>query len=111
MILTKLWLSNSSNESILLLQRDPTEHEFIVLFHLFTDSSCSEGNLTVVSDVNNSSLQLVEMCSSEGVWSPVCDNNWTLHDATVVCRDLEKQGFHSVISYKQCFSMILLYMG
>ena len=46
----------------------------------------------MVSDVNNSSLQLVEMCSSEGVWSPVCDNNWTLQDATVVCRELVKQG-------------------
>ena len=50
--------------------------------------SCSEGSVTVVSDVNNSSLQLVEMCSSEGVWSPVCDNNWTLQDATVVCGEL-----------------------
>ena len=46
-----------------------------------------------MSDVNNSSLQLVEMCSSEGVWSPVCDNNWTLQDATVVCRELDNQGF------------------
>ena len=46
----------------------------------------------MVSNVNNSSLQLVEMCSSKGVWSPVCDNNWTLHDATVVCRELERQG-------------------
>ena len=46
----------------------------------------------MVSDVNNSSLQLVEMCSSEGVWSPVCDNNWTLQDATVVCRELDNQG-------------------
>ena len=46
----------------------------------------------MVSDVNNSSLQLVEMCSSEGVWSPVCDNNWTLQDATVVCRELDYQG-------------------
>ena len=50
--------------------------------------SCPEGNVTVVSDVNNSSLQLVEMCSSKEVWSPVCDNNWTLQDATVVCREL-----------------------
>ena len=48
----------------------------------------------MVSDVNNSSLQLVEMCSSEGVWSPVCDTNWTLQDATVVCRELEKQGLN-----------------
>ena len=67
----------------------------MTLHHLlisFTDSSCSEGSVTVVSDVNNSSLQLVEMCSSEGVWSPVCDNNWTLQDATVVCRELDNQG-------------------
>lgn len=63
-----------------------------MLYHLFTDSSCPEGSVTVVSDVNNSSLQLVEMCSSEGVWSPVCDKNWTLQDATVVCREHEKQG-------------------
>ena len=32
------------------------------------------------------------MCGSEGVWSPVCDNNWTLQDATVVCRELDNQG-------------------
>ena len=56
-------------------------------------SSCSEGNVTVASDVNNNSLQLVEMCS-EGVWSPVCDNKWTLEDATVVCRELDFQGLH-----------------
>ena len=58
---------------------------------IITESSCPEGSVTVVSDVNNSSLQLVEMCSSEGVWSPVCDNNWTLEDATVVCRELNNQ--------------------
>ena len=46
------------------------------------------GSVTVVSDVYNNSLQLVEMCSNEGVWSPVCDYNWTLQDATVICREL-----------------------
>ena len=50
-------------------------------------SSCIEGSVTVVSDVYNSSLQLMEMCS-EGVWSSVCDNNWTIKDATVICREL-----------------------
>ena len=44
----------------------------------------------MVSGINRSSLQLVEMCS-EGVWSPVCDHNWTVADATVVCREL---GYH-----------------
>ena len=42
----------------------------------------------MVSDADNSGFQLVEMCSSEGVWSPVCDYDWTLQDATVVCRQL-----------------------
>ena len=66
----------------------------MILHHFFTESmsSCSEGNVTVMNDVNNSSLKLVEMCSSEGVWSPVCDNNWTLQDATVVCRELNNRG-------------------
>ena len=61
------------------------------MFNSLVDS-CTEGSVTVVSDVYNSSLQLVEMCSSEGVWSPVCDNNWTLLDATVVCRELGYKG-------------------
>ena len=39
-------------------------------------------------DADNSGLQLVEMCEKEGVWSPLCDNEWTLQDATVVCREL-----------------------
>ena len=67
----------------------------MILHHIFTEStsSCPEGSVTVVSDVNNSSLQLVEMCSSEGAWSPVCDKDWTLQDATVVCRELGK-GLH-----------------
>ena len=50
--------------------------------------SCTEDSVTVVSDVYSSSLQLVEMCSSERVWSPVCDYNWTPQDATVVCREV-----------------------
>ena len=50
--------------------------------------SCAEGSVTVVSDAKNSSLQLVEMCSSEGVWSSLCDYDWTADDATVVCREL-----------------------
>ena len=59
----------------------------------------------MVSDVNNSSLQLVEMCSSEGVWSPVCDYDWTLQDATVLCRQLGYQG--NVIIY---FSSSYIYI-
>ena len=60
----------------------------------------------MVSDVNNSSLQLVEMCSTEGVWSPVCDNNWTLQDAIVVCRELERQG----LTYLRQAWIIVIFM-
>ena len=42
--------------------------------------------MRLVSDVEQSSLQLVEMCS-EGVWTPVCDYNWTVADAAVVCKE------------------------
>ena len=56
-------------------------------------NQCTQGSVTVVSDANNSSLQLVEMCSSSmGMWSPVCDHDWTPEDATVVCRELGYQG-------------------
>ena len=61
--------------------------------------SCSEGSVTVVSDVSGSSLQLVEMCSNEGVWCPVCDNNWTLEDATAVCKD-----FNGIMTNRQTVS-------
>ena len=61
--------------------------------------SCSEGSVTVVSDVSGSSLQLVEMCSNEGVWCPVCDNNWTLEDATAVCKD-----FNGITTKRQTVS-------
>ena len=47
--------------------------------------------MTVASDVNNSSLQLVEMCTSDGVWSPVCDTMWTSEDALAICRELGHQ--------------------
>ena len=49
--------------------------------------NCTEGKVTVSTDADGSSLQLVEMCSN-GVWSPLCDNDWTLQDVTVVCREL-----------------------
>lgn len=44
-----------------------------------------------MSGVGRNSLPLVEMYS-KGMWSPVCDNNWTVADATVACRELGYQG-------------------
>jgi tetrahydromethanopterin S-methyltransferase subunit F len=57
------------------------------------DGECIEGNVT---GSTNACLQLVEMCNSDGVWSPICDNEWTQEDATVVCRELGYQEPKSV---------------
>ena len=71
---------------------------------MIVGSSCPEGSVTVVSDVNNSSLQLVEMCRRR-VWSPVCDNNWTLQDATVVCKEIgQGKSLRWYIIMSSCFS-------
>ena len=60
---------------------------------MLTDNTgCEEGSVTLVRSVEGDSLpQLVEMCSEKGVWSPVCDHNWTLADAIVICRQLGSQ--------------------
>ena len=61
-----------------------TQQQFDVYIRPSDDTTeCTEGSVTVVS-ANNSSLQLVEICNSTGVWSPVCDYDWTAEDATVV---------------------------
>ena len=65
------------------------------------DSVCTEGRVAVVSDADNSSLQLVEMCQSQRVWSPLCDSDWTQQDVAVVCRELGYQG-HSVTIHSSC---------
>ena len=65
----------------------------------------------MVSDVNNSSLQLVQMC--ERVWSPVCDKNWTLQDAIVVCRELDNQGllkYRSSLITSFCLVIFICYI-
>ena len=64
---------------------------------------CTEGSVTVVRDADNSSLQLVEMCDSEGVWSPLCDSEWTIQDARVVCRETAQGLSKSVIDTKTFF--------
>ena len=61
-------------------------------------------------DADNSSLQLVEICRNEGVWSPLCDNEWTLQDATVVCRELGHQGPckpYCIFSYQHSFPYLV----
>ena len=56
--------------------------------HYPGSGSCTEGRVAVVSDADNSSLQLVEMCQNQTLWSPLCDSDWTQHNVTVICREL-----------------------
>ena len=60
-----------------------------ILFASAVRNSCEDGIIYVRNSTSGDGTgsQLVEMCS-EGVWSPVCDYNWTVADATVVCREL-----------------------
>ena len=59
----------------------------MILTNSIASSSCEDGSVTLSHGVDRSGLQLVEICS-KGVWSPVCDHNWTLADASVACREL-----------------------
>ena len=69
-------------------------------------SSCTEGSVSIVSNVFNNVYQLVEMCSSEGVWSPVCDIEWTIQDATVVCRELGYSSWGTV--YHKVYTSLII---
>ena len=63
-------------------------HDFNSPASASEDSSPENGSVTLVSDMDKSSLQLVEVYDGNG-WSPLCDHNWTLSDVTVVCKELE----------------------
>ena len=45
--------------------------------------------MTAVSDIEGNYPNLVQTCGERGDWFPLCDSEWTLQDANVVCRELE----------------------
>ena len=63
---------------------------------MYLTEPCIEGSVTLVGE---NSLQLVERCSNGGKWSPMCDYNWSLQDAIVVCRELGYQGLTICTKY------------
>ena len=73
-----------------------------ILFASAVSNSCEDGRIYVKNSTSGDGTgsQLVEMCS-EGVWSPVCDYNWTVADATVVCRELGYKDSGNKIYKKQ----------
>ena len=65
--------------------------------------------MIVSTDADGSNLQLVEMCSN-GVWSPLCDNDWTLQDATVICRELGYGGYSIAVCQSLLPSISMVYL-
>ena len=90
MFLRLLLLRN--NLHIYILRNIYQSYAMCFIFMLFVSvvsNSCEDGRVYLENSTSGdeSGPKLVEMCS-EGVWSPVCDYNWTVADATVVCREL-----------------------
>ena len=57
-----------------------------MLHCLSTERECSDPTVRLV-DGSSNIIGRVEVCSN-GIWRSVCDDDWTRHNALVVCRQL-----------------------
>lgn len=57
---------------------------------IFLGMACKHGSVRLMNGTITNEGR-VEVCIN-GIWSSVCDANWTQHDATVVCNQLGYSG-------------------
>ena len=61
-----------------------------VIILVATEPECNETDIQLV-DGAEANIGRVEICLN-GVWGSVCDDNWDVRDAQVVCRQLGYNG-------------------